>query len=153
MDNAYDELVTKWSEILDIMQDGIEDNNLEDIKKAIFDTYHYYRKEVGDNTSIPRNRLIIYKYVAQVTSYMMTQYPRGFSEAEAESCKDFIEGLCFCIEEGFDAGYGANPLPIGLTREGLHGGADSEADMSTYETFNKAFEENVEELQEVYGYE
>ena len=83
----------------------------------------------------------------------MTQYPRGFSEAEAESCKDFLEGLCFAVEEGFDAGYGVNSLPIGIMRNGFHGGAASEADMSTYETFNKAFEENMEELQEAYGYE
>ena len=97
--------------------------------------------------------MTVYKYAGQIGYYFTTNLVEGIPESVSTTCADFLQGLCYVIEDTFDAGYGDNPLPIGLGRHTPAGGAYLEADMTTYETFEKAFDEQVASLQEEYGME
>ena len=144
----YDELTAGWNDLLECLRNK-EEPDVESIRHLIFKTYHFEKQEItGD--SIPRNRLGLYKLVAQFCESLSDNYPEGMTESVSDTCKAFAAGLCYVIENGFDCGYGTNPLPIGLTRHTPAGCAEPEADMTTYESFAAAFLENVEWLREEY---
>ena len=88
-----------------------------------------------------------------VEIYLDGVYIEGISEAESETFSDALKGLSYVFENGFDAGYGKYPLPMGLGRHMQAGGADPEADMTTYESFEKSLALNVQMLRDVYGLE
>ena len=73
--------------------------------------------------------------------------------AESLTCLECAEGLIYVIENGFKVGYGKYPLPLGLSRHTPAGGADPEADMTSFDSFDKSFEGNVKLLREDYDYE
>jgi len=152
-DLGYDNLVAGWSEIIEALYDGVDGFNVDEVKKLIFDTYHYYKKEVGEANIVARNGLTVYKYIGQISFFLSTNNVDGVPESVSETCADFLQGLCYVIEKNFDAGYGKNPLPIGLRRHTPAGCADPEADMTTYESFEKDFDDNVEFLRDEYDME
>lgn len=146
--SGYDELTAGWSDLLERLRNK-EELDLETIQRLIFETYHFEKQDItGD--SIPRNRLGLYKLVAQFCESLSESYPEGMAESVSETCEAFAAGLCYVIENGFDCGYGASPLPIGLTMHTPAGCADPEADMTTYESFAAAFQENVDWLRDEY---
>ena len=100
-----------------------------------------------------RNELTVYKYIGQMSFFLNTNNVDGVPESVSTSIADFLQGLSYVIEKSFDAGYGKNPLPIGLGRPTPGGCAEPEADMTTYETFEKDFDDNVNFLREVYDME
>ncbi|MCR4715874.1 MAG: hypothetical protein K5656_01715 [Lachnospiraceae bacterium] len=147
-EKEYETLAFSWLEVLEWLAEDLGEFDVETVKKLIFDTYHFYKKEVGDNGEVSRNLMIVYKYVSQAGFYLSTQFIDGVPESVSTTCADFLAGLSYVIEKTFDAGYGKNPLPMGLARHTPAGCADAEADMTTYETFEKDFNDNITFLQE-----
>ena len=137
-----------WDELLECLRNK-EEPDVEIIQRLIFETYHFEKQDItGD--SIPRNRLGLYKLVAQFCESLSESYPEGMSASVSDTCRAFAAGLCYVIENGFDRSFKANPLPIGLTRHTPAGCAEPEADMTTYESFVAAFQENVDWLRDEY---
>ena len=148
---VYDELTAGWDNLLECLRIK-EEPDVESIRRLIFETYHFEKQDItGDY--LPRNRLGLYKRVAQFCESLSESYPAGMTESVSDTCEAFAVGLCYVIENGFDCGYGANPLPIGLTTHTPAGCAEPEADMTTYESFAVAFQENVEWLRDEYDEE
>ena len=140
----YNELTAEWAELLEILRCGEPD--LEAIKNLIFDTYWYLKSELKSDT-IPRDQLELYKYIGQVCQSLYTDYAFGIKHSESMAFHACAMGLCFVYEHGF-VGYCENPLQIGLNMHTPAGCSEPEADMTTYETFDKGFKENVEYLRE-----
>ena len=145
---TYDELTTGWNDLLECLRNH-ENPDVEAIQHLIFETYHFEKAEIkGD--SIPRNRLELYKLVSQFAESLEENYPDGMKESVSETCAAFAAGLCYVIENTFDCGYGPNPIPIGLTTHTPAGCAEPEANMTTYESFIEAFQNNVDWLRDEY---
>lgn len=144
-------MTASWDDLLERLRNK-EEPDLETIRRLIFEAYHFEKQDItGD--SIPRNRLGLYKLVAQFCESLSESFPERMTESLSETFEQFAKGLCYVIENGFDCGYGANPLPIGLTTHTPAGCAEPEADMTTYESFAAAFQENVEWLRDEYDEE
>ena len=148
---GYEELVLGWEEVLECLRDK-ETPDIDVIQHLIFDSYHYEKKEIkGD--SVPRNRLKLYKLIGQFCQSLSENYPEGMTASLSETCEDFASGICYVIENAFDCGYGENVIPISLNRHVPVGCANPEADMTTYESFVKEFDENLEWLRDEYDEE
>ncbi|MBQ3379911.1 MAG: hypothetical protein IJG50_08655 [Clostridia bacterium] len=144
----YNELTSCWNDLLERM---IYENELdaELAQRLIFETYHFEKNNIpGDH--IPRNRLLLYKYVVRFGDLFYRGYPKGMRGSTADTFCIFAEGLSYAIENNFDCGYGANPLPISLNMHVPAGCAPLEADMTTYGSFIRDFNENVGWLREQY---
>ena len=137
-----------WGDIVNQMEEGFLDEK--HIKPLIYDTYHFFKKELADGETIKRDQLEIYKYISQACFWCKTDLGAPDKFSLQGTCEDFLEGLIYVIEYSFDAGYGANPLPIGFNRT-PDGCADIEADMTSYETFEKDFNEDMEYFKELLG--
>ena len=151
----YDILLERWSKLVDnlIRNKNNENTDVLTLKPVIYDTYHFCRKELENINSISRDKLLLYKTIVQAGTCIMKDLPKGMTLAESLTCLDCIEGLLYVIENGFNAGYGKYPLPLGFTGHTPAGGADPEADMTSYESFEKSFEDNVMLLREEYDYD
>ncbi len=68
--DEYEVLCGRWAEVLDAISEDTEKFDLESVKHLIFDTYHFYRKELGDGDSIQRKRISLYKCVSQAALYL-----------------------------------------------------------------------------------
>jgi hypothetical protein len=125
----------KWKEV---NNDGFE---TEKVKRLIFDTYHYFygSRESG---SVSRNDLPIYRQIIQFF-LQNDEYSEDTEEYEFDCCIDFACGLCCAIETGFEAGYGNAALPLGLSYHIPGGCAAPEADLSSYDAYERAFQEEI----------
>ena len=153
MSTEYDVLLESWENTFDESELQIDEASVDDFKRLIFDTYHFIRENVGDSDTIKRSYLPLYRSILRVEIYLDAAYIEGISEAESETYSDALKGLCCVFENGFDIGYGKYPLPMGLGRHASAGGAEPEADMSTYESYEETFDANVEMLRADYGME
>ncbi len=147
-------LLDRWSAFFEVMPIPIpdaDDIDIDDLKHLIFDTYHFYRKELADTQTVRRQELRLYKYISQMSLFFISD--SVVDNAENATIADCLAGLCYVVEEGFDAGYGDKAMPLGLIRNTTAGGAEPEADMTTYESFEKSFDDNVRMLQEEYEME
>lgn len=145
-DNYYDELTAQWDGLLEIIR--CEAVDLDAFKHLIFDTYLFIKNDFkGD--SIPRNRLELYKYICQVSYSLSTEYAIGIRQSESHVLHACTMGLEFAVENGC-VGYSDNPLIIGLNsiQSGFY---IPEADMTTYESFDKDFNKHVEQWREYYN--
>lgn len=134
----YDDLTAEWEEILEILRCSEQD--LDAVKHLIFETYWFLKTDLkGD--SIPQDRLELYKYLGQVCQSLYTDYPTGWKHSEALVFHAFASGLCFIYEAGFVA-YGENNLRLVFVDEPA-GFYEPEADMTTYESFEKDFDKIV----------
>ena len=145
-------LQEKWMLIAEDLINEEDIFDLEELKHLIFDTYQHLEAVLTDKNSYPRNLLPLYKYLVQASQYLNNSYLESVPAAVSAALGDCIEGLCYVIENGFDCGYYEHSLPLGLTRHTPAGCADPEADMSSYESFLKAFNDNVEYLKTI-GYD
>lgn len=84
--------------------------------------------------------------------YLTTKHLERVPYPISSTFADCLEGLCYVIENGFSAGYYEHSLPLGLLRDIPAGCAAPEADMSSYESFLKEFDNNVEYLKSL-GYD
>ena len=146
---TYEEIAEEWSDLVEILRYKDDPPDVEAFKRLIFETYHFSRNNLkGD--SIPRKKLELYKYICQVCESLSEEYPLEMKASLSETFQAYTMGLCYVIENGFDCGYLDNSLPSGLNRHTSAGCADPEADMTTYESFNKDFVQDVEWLIEEY---
>ena len=136
----FDELTAEWEELLEILRCGEPD--LEAVKHLIFDTYWFLKAELKGKT-IPRHQLELYKYICQVCQSLNTEYPIGIKHSEATVFSAFAAGLCVVFEAGFIA-YGKDHLKLDFINE-RSGFYELEADMTTYESFDKYFDKTVED--------
>ena len=130
----YEELTAEWFDLLETLRCGEPD--LDAFKRLIFDTYHFLKADLKGN-SVPRDRLELYKYIAQSCRSMYLDYPSGLKHSETMALLAFASGLCFVYEAGF-AGYGENSLRLIFIDE-PSGFYEPEADMTTCESFEKDF--------------
>lgn len=108
--------------------------------RLVFDTYEYFLQYKNYN-SVLREELTIYKYISAF--YLAAdEYPENCEHYALDCCTDFAHGLCWAIENDFKRGMHKMCLPL-LLDDPDHGGADSEADMSSYETYQKAFRKHM----------
>ena len=149
----YDKLLNQWSDLLDLLPQGIDQSVYDELKHLIFDTYHFCKDILSDKQDIPREKLVLYKYIAQMCSLFSFGLSGINSEALGVAYADALQGLCFAIEEGFDVGYIENPLRMGFTIYIGAGAAASEADMTSYESFDAALTEYAQMLIEDYDYD
>ena len=145
-------LQEKWMLIAEDLINEEDIFDQEELKHLIFDTYQHLESVLTDKNSYPRDLLPLYKYLVQASQYLNNSYLESVPAAVSATFGDFIEGLCYVIENGFDCGYLEHSLPLGLTRPTPAGCADPEADMSSYESFLKDFNDNVEYLKTI-GYD
>lgn len=142
----YEDLTAGWNEIVDDLRDH-DKADIENIQHLIFETYLFVKQNIyGD--SIPRSRLELYKLIVQFCE-LLGYYSAGMAESLSTTCEAFAMGLCYVIEKEYK-GYREDSLPISLNIHVPGGCSDLEADMSTYESFVKEFNENVEWLREEY---
>ena len=147
MNEKYEILLESWATIKDNCSE-LNEINLDELKHLIYNTYHFFKSEIGESKEINRSILALYNHIAGVSFYFVSNFAEGMTESVSSTFEDFLLGLCYVIEEGFDAGYTANPLPLGLGKHTPAGCANPEAEMTSYESFEKAFDKNVHDLQE-----
>lgn len=130
-----EELISMWEKVLeDSEADTLDTVNF---KHLIFDTYRYFYQFKAYN-SVLRADLEIYKYAVRFCN-VWGGYPNNCERYELATCLDFAEGLCRSIETGFQRGYYQISLPLGLSYHAPAGCSEPEADMSSYEAYEKAF--------------
>ena len=144
-DSVYDELTAQWDGLIESIRLGAVD--LDAVKHLIFDTYHFIKNDFKDD-SIPRDRLELYKYICQVSYSLSTEYIFGISKSASHVLHACVMGLEFAVENGC-VGYNKNPLIIGLNSI-CTGFYIPEADMTTYESFDKDFNKHDEQWREYY---
>lgn len=140
---VYNVLTVEWEELLETLSCGKPD--LDAVKHLIFDTYIFLKADLTGDT-ILRNRLELYKYIGQVCQSLYTDYPTGWKHSETLVFHAFASGLCFVYEAGFVV-YGENNLRLVFVDEPA-GFYEPEADMTTYESFEKDFNKFVGWYQE-----
>lgn len=106
-------------------------------KHLVFDTYWYFRKSKEYN-SVLRDDLPIYRYIAWVVM-AANAFPETCKEYEFLCCEDFAAGLLQAIEDGFQRRYHKVVLCLGLSYYVPAGCDAGEADMSSYDTYDRAF--------------
>ena len=130
----YEELTSEWEELLEVLRCGHAD--LDAVKHLIFDTYHFLKNDLkGD--SVSRNRLELYKYISQVCRSLYLDYPLGMKKSESSAFYEFASGLCFVFDTGFVV-YEGNSMRVDFYSS--TGFDNFEADMTTYESFEKDFD-------------
>lgn len=130
----YEELTSEWEELLEVLRCGQAD--LDAVKHLIFDTYHFLKNDLkGD--SVSRNRLELYKYISQACRSLYLDYPLGMKKSDSLAFFEFAFGLCFVFETGF-VGYEGNSMRVDFYSS--MGFDNSEADMTSYESFEKDFD-------------
>lgn len=109
-------------------------------KHLVFDTWQYFRQFKAYN-SVLREDLAIVRYLS---SFWMNaeQYPTNCEQYMYECCTDFAQGLSWVIENDFQRGYQKESLPLLLAWQ-QHGGADMEADMSSYDAYARDFRKHL----------
>nr|WP_294666421.1 hypothetical protein [uncultured Ruminococcus sp.] len=133
----YEELTSEWEELLEVLRCCQAD--LDAVKHLIFDTYHFLKNDLkGD--SVSKNRLELYKYISQACRSLYLDYPLGMKKSDSLAFFEFASGLCFVFETAF-VGYEGNSMRVDFYSS--MGFDNSEADMTSYESFEKDFELQV----------
>ena len=145
-------LEDKWMLIVEDLIEEEDISDLEEFKHLIFDTFQYLESVHSENANYQKDLLLLYKYIKQTNSYLNLKSLESVPLSVTESFIDCLEGLCHVFEKGFDYGYLEHSLPLGFQSHIPAGCSDPEADMSSYESFLKAFDNNVEYLKTI-GYE
>lgn len=130
----YEELTAEWDDLLETLRCGHAD--LDSVKHLIFDTYHFLKNDLkGD--SVPRDRLELYKYISQACRSLYLDYPLGMKKSNSLAFFEFASGLCLVFETDF-VGYEGNSMRVDFYSS--TGFDNFEADMTTYESFEKDFD-------------
>ena len=142
-----------WEEILDTFQD-YRCVDMDSLKHLIAFTYDECEMRLATATYFPWHYLTVYKYVSQASYFLRMNYLPFIPHSKSAALEDFISGLCYEIENGFYNGDSnlEHPLHLDTTRHTPAGCSGRQADMSSYESFLKAFDDDVEYLKTI-GYE
>lgn len=116
--------------------------DIEKTKHLLYDTYLYFATDSSENKFILREDLPIYRIISRIYE-IWNKYPDSCKMWEFDAFVEFAEALRNGIEKGFPGGYLPNSLVLGMTYRVPAGGANPEADMSSFETFEKAFRNEV----------
>lgn len=143
-ENIYD----SWERIAEnLYYEAVE---VEEFKILVYNTYDYFSRSREYN-SVLRADLPVYRHICTVQSHC--DIPDGNTEAEFMVCKSMSESLCWVIENNFRRGYYKMSMPLELS----YHGSRNEADMSSFDSFSKAFDELIgiykEEFEEDDEYE
>ena len=139
-------LLDAWDEIGSITAIHGYDLDLDQMKHLIYDTYRYFWEKREDDF-ISREDLPIYKCIGQYIKF--EYFPDNMPESVAYTLLDFAAGLCLAIETGFDVGYLEETLVLGYWSDGGPSIAPhTEVHMSSYEEYEKGFEEDREGFRE-----
>lgn len=130
-----EELISRWETVLKDYRDSFI-LDVANFKHLVFDTYSYFY-QFKDYNMVLREDLKIYKYAVQFIGG--NDYPNNCEQYAFETCLDFAAGLCLSIENGFQRGYRKISLPLDNLYHIPAGCSASEVDMSSYETYEKAF--------------
>ena len=141
----------KWELTVEDLLNEEDIQGIEEFKQQIFDTYQYLESVLTDKEVFPRKLLPLYKYIVQTHMYLYSKYLERVPHAVSSTFDDCCAGLCRGIDKGFNNGYYEHSLPLGLTRHTPAGCASPEADMSSFESFLKSFDDSVELLRDYYG--
>lgn len=128
------DILAAWEHLYD---DECRHLDVTAFKRLVFDTYWYFRKS-KDYNSVPRDDLPIYRYIAWVVM-AVDAFPQTCKEYEFLCCNEFAAGLLQAIEDGFQRRYHKVVLCLGLTYHVPAGGDAGEANMSSYDTYDRAF--------------
>jgi len=155
MSVEYNDLLDKWIYYLDFFLDlfpqGADQVANNELKHLVFDTYQFCKEILSDKQVIAREKLVLYKYIAQLSLLFSFGHRDNDLDALHVAYSDALDGLCFAIEEGFDLGSIENPLRLGSSIHIPVGCAAPEADMTSYESFEASINEYVQMLIEYYG--
>lgn len=132
-------LYDKWESISENLY--YEAINVEEFKTLVYDTYEYFRQS-RDYNSVLREDLPIFRFICKYQ--FCTDVPPGNTEAEFTVCKSMAESLCWVIENSFERGYYKISMPLELS----YHNSRNEADMSSFESFSKAFNNLIEMYKE-----
>jgi len=136
-----EKLYDSWEEIAENLY--YEAIDVEGFKALIYNTFEYFSKSKEYN-SVLREDLPIYRHICTVQSHC--DIPDGNTEAEFTVCKSMAESLCWVIENGFKRGYYEISMPLELSYHGSH----NEADMSSFDSYSKAFDNLMQMYEEEY---
>lgn len=148
--NSYEK---PWEEVLEAFQD-YRHVDMDRLKHLIAYTYDECEMMMATAIHFPWHYLTIYKSISQASFFLRMNYLPFIPHSESATLEDFISGLCYEIENGFYSGDSSleHPLHLGTTRHTPAGCSEIQADMSSYESFLKAFDDDVEYLKSI-GYE
>ena len=141
----------KWALTVEDLLNDEDIQGIDEFKQQIFDTYQYLESVLTDKNNFPHELMLLYKYIVQTHMYLSTKYLERVPYAISSTLKDCCAGLCYVIEKGFNNGFYEHSLPLGLTRHTPAGCASPEADMSSFDSFLKSFDDNVDLLRDYYG--
>ena len=147
-----DKLISAWEAILNMINCQEDEVNLPTLQHILFDTYHFFKKELTGDT-IPRSMLGLYKAVEQFVEVTEYVYLQGISESETELCKTIAYGLCYEVENGLKPYYYEHALPIYLNWDRHFNGQQPVLNMATIETFVDGFDKEIKFLREECGYD
>lgn len=141
-----------WEKWDDLLNDLIDFNvvDTEEFKHLIFDTYCFFKENLAEGKEVPRDMLSVYKLIAQTKLFLSLNHMEGIPHRVSASFEDCTFGLCCVFERGFNIGYYKHGLPLGASIHIPAGCAAPEADMTSYESFSKSFEDNVEFVADCY---
>ena len=134
-------LYDRWESIAEHLY--YEATDIEEFKTLVYDTYEYFRQS-RDYNSVLREDIPIFRFMCKYQ--FCTDIPSGNTEAEFTVCQSFAESLCWVIENGFERGYYKISMPLELSYHNSH----NEADMSSFESFCKAFDSLMQMYKEEY---
>ena len=120
-----------------------EKTDVEEFKILVYDTFEYFRQS-RDYNSVLREDLPIFRFICKYQ--FCTDIPSGNTEAEFAVCQSFAESLCWVIENQFSRGYYKISMPLELS---VHN-SRNEADMSSFESYSKAFDNLMQIYKEEY---
>lgn len=136
---SREEILSAWEQVWNMYTGGPK-LDVVGFKHLIFDTWQYFR-QFKDYNSVLRKELPIIRYIS---SYWMNaeEYPTNCEQYMYECCTDFAQGLSWAIENDFQRGYQKESLPLLLSWHSA-GGADLEADMSSYQSYARDFRKHL----------
>ena len=136
------ERVAERSHLSCFWQDAF--NDLTDLKldvqavmKEIYATYIFFEKEKEYNVVL-RADLSIFEWICKITGY--NTYPDNCKPYEFDATTEILCGLIWSIEHNFPRRYYLRSLPL----EVMEHQSPLEADMSCYETYEKAIKKMME---------
>lgn len=142
-ENKSEQLENKWEELIETCRGIGYFLEIEFVKELIYDTFVYFRGFEKDDRLKPSD-LKIYRHMCE---FLCTEYyPTEWLASDFDNCTEFVAGMCALVELGAESGSFQGKLPLITERYIPKGCPQPEADMSSYEAFDKSFEENLKLL-------
>ncbi len=133
----YNSLLNRWAVFIEDSPNDFDYIN--EGKRLIFDSFHFYIHENAYKPFVTRNRLKLYGYISQAV--FMLQYVNFMNEHEKfekDTLLSCLQSVKCSIEEGYYIGYeeykGKYKVPIATDK------IDEVVDFTTFAAFSEAFD-------------